>query len=86
MNDFILKNRIREYLNKHPLFDFSKIRIFVYKGNVTLKGLVSSKQEKFFAELAVKQIREVKNVFSKLELISEAITLRLPPLKLVLQS
>lgn len=86
MNDFLLKNKIRDYLNKHPLFDFSQIRIFVYEGNVTLKGLVSSKQEKCFAESAIKQMREVNKVSSKLELISEAITLRLPPLKTVLQA
>lgn len=86
MKDFITKDKIKQYLAKHPLFDFSEIQIFVYQNNVVLTGTVSTIQEKNFAESAVKQMQGINKVISKVELISEAITLRLPPLKSILQS
>ena len=85
MKDFITKDKIRQYLAKHPLFDFSGIQIFVYQNNVVLTGTVSNMQEKKFAESAVKQMQGINKVISKIELISEAITLRLPSLKSILQ-
>lgn len=85
MKDFITKEKIKQYLAKHPLFDFSGIQIFVYQNNVVLTGTVSTTQEKQFAESAVKQMQGINKVVSKIELISEAVTLKLPPLSSVLQ-
>lgn len=86
MKDFLTKDKIRQYLAKHPLFDFSGIQIFVHQNNVILTGTVSTMQEKKFAESAVKQMQGINKVISKIEPISEAVTLRLPPLRAILQS
>ena len=85
MEDTMLKNKIKNHLDKNPAVDSSDINIFVYKGEVTMVGTVRSKKEKIMAEFIVNRIDEVKRVFSKLELLSEAITLRLPPIESVFQ-
>lgn len=84
MNDTLIENKIKYYLKKQPLFNFSKVKVFVQKGDVTLVGKVSTEREKNFAESIVKGMREINRVTSKLELMSEAITSRLPTLQSVL--
>ncbi len=86
MNDTLTKNKIKYYLDKNPLFNFSEIKIFVSEGSVILAGTVLTNEEKVFAESAISQMREVNEVKSKIELRSEAITLRLPPIKAVFQN
>ena len=67
------------------MVDSSDINIFVYKNEVTLVGTVHTKKEKIMAEYVVNQMAEVKKVISKLELLSEATTMRLPPIESIFQ-
>ena len=75
-----VKNKVKYFLDNHPLVDSSKIEVFAYKGDVTLVGTVSDSKQRSLVEYLVKQVEEVKNVISKLELLSEAITSPLPPI------
>ena len=86
MDDNQIKNKIKYYLSKHPLINSSDIIVFVYKGDVTLIGTVSNKTEIRLAEFLVKQMAEGKKVICKLELLSEAPTLRLPPIESIFQN
>lgn len=85
MDDIMLKNKIKNYLDRNPVIDSSDINIFVYKNEVTLLGTVDTKREKIMAEFIVSQMAEVKKVISKLELLAEAETLRLPPIASIFQ-
>ncbi len=85
MNDIMLKNKIKNYLDRNLIVDSSDINIFVYKNEVTLVGTVQTKREKIMAEYVVNQMAEVKKVTSKLELLSEATTMRLPPIESIFQ-
>ena len=84
MNDTLIENKIKYYLKKQPLFNFSKVKVFVQEGAVTLVGKVSTEREKNFAESIVKGMREINQVKSKIELMSEATTRKLPALQLIL--
>lgn len=85
MDDAMLKNKIKHHLDKNPTVESSEINIFVYKGEVTLVGVVQNKRQKIMAEYIVNEIEEVKRVFSNLELLSDAETLRLPPIESIFQ-
>ena len=85
MEDTMLKNKIKHYLDKNQIIKSSDINIFVYKSEVTLVGTVQTKREKIMAEYVVNQMAEVKKVISKLELLSEATTMRLPPIASIFQ-
>lgn len=84
MSDQLLKNKIRHYLDNHPFFNFSKIKIFVAKGEVSLTGTVLTANEKNFAESIVKQMHGVNKFKSEIKLLTEAVTLRLPKLQALL--
>jgi osmotically-inducible protein OsmY len=85
MKDNLVKNIINQRLRSHPLVDSSDINVFIYKGDVTLIGTVYTKKQKDLAEYLVKQIPEVNKVIDKLEILSEAITNRLPSLSSIFQ-
>jgi osmotically-inducible protein OsmY len=85
-DNLLIKNKVKYFLDNHPLVDSSAIDVFVYKGEVTLVGTVTDSKQKSLIEYLVKQIGEVKNVISKIELSSEAITLRLPPIESIFQN
>lgn len=84
MNDNLIRNNIKSYLQTHPVFNFSGVNVFVQKGVVVLAGNVLTKREKEFAEFFVNKVQGVNQVVSRLEPISEAITQRLPKLESVL--
>ncbi len=86
MKDTLIKNKIINYLETHPFFNFSRVYVSVQAGNVTLFGTVSTQKEKIFAESAIKQMWQVNKVTSRLELLTEAITVRLPPLRAILSN
>ena len=45
------ENKVKYFLDNHPLVDSSNVDIFVYKGDVTLVGTVTdSKQKKIYLE------------------------------------
>jgi osmotically-inducible protein OsmY len=85
-DNLMIKNRIKYFLDKHPLVDSSNIEVFVYKGDVTLVGTVTDSKQKNLVEYLVRQNPEVSKVISKLELLSEAITMRLPPIESIFQN
>ncbi len=84
MNDNLIKNKITNYFRKMRFFDLSQIKVFVQSGVVLLVGTVLNENDKEFAEFFVKRLDGVKNVISRLELMSEAITMQLPPLQSVI--
>lgn len=84
MDDNLIRNKIKSYLQKHPIFNFSEVRVFVQKGVVVLAGNVLTYQEKDFAEFFVKKVHGVRHLISRLEPVSEATTQKLPRLETVL--
>ena len=84
MNDNLIKNKITNYFRKTRFFDLSQIKVFVQSGVVLLVGTVLNEDDKEFAEFFAKRVDGVKNVISRVELMSEAITLQLPPLHSIL--
>lgn len=84
MNDNLIRNQIKSYLQKHPIFNFSDVNVFVQKGDVILAGSVLTKREKEFAEFFAKKVQGVNQVISKLDLLTEAITQRLPKIQSII--
>ena len=66
MNDFDLKEEVKEALDWEPALDARAINISVQDGIVTLTGSVSSYPEKHAAEKAAGLVREVKAVACEL--------------------
>lgn len=84
MNDELIRDKITNYFKKKQLFDLSRVKVFVQSGVVLMVGTVLTKNEQEFAEFFAKRVDGVKNVISRIELLSEAITSQLPPIQSIL--
>ena len=86
MNDISIKNGIESFLEKHSLYNFSNVKVFVQQGVVLLVGTVLNNKEKDYVSESVKRLPGVKRVICKLELKSEAVTAKLPLLASILST
>jgi BON domain len=73
-SDVKIKEDVSEALYRNTAVDASEIEVFVNEGSVTLKGTVTTRDQKKMAEYAVEHLAGVIDVFNELLVLNKQVS------------